>query len=887
MPKKPKTIVAVHIQTHKRIATEVGVGVIMLTSLTVGAAIVLSLFGLVERSSTNLSYAASGPVSGQDNLAYVPNELLVKVAENADIQAAVDQVIAQPLTVYVNSRGVVVQKGSKSYEQALQPGAAKSGIQKKQVTVQLAKPAEQIFNRTEKHAVLDRWYRVVFAPAALDLVQLRDQFAQNTTTIEEAQLNTFFHADAAPNDEYFSLSGSWGQPYEDLWGLKRVDADDAWTRVYRSTGDANADGTIDEKDITFLQGYIFSGDHAPDPIEKGDVNGDGLVNVSDVVYLTAYLETGGPRPMDYPRERPVIAVIDSGVDTGHEDIAGNIWKNTAEIAGNHIDDDQNGYVDDAEGWNFVTCERLIGSTCYDAHPANENVDDLHGHGTHVAGIISAEYNNGKGIAGVCPQCVIMPLRGLNRFGGGMSQWLAEAVVYAADNGADIMNNSWGGTQPSPIVEDAFTYAAAQGVLAVASAGNANRDIAGVFPASYSTVMSVGATSIDDTKVNFSNYGKATQTSKGVDISAPGGDNTGKSWKTVILPSAFKSGYHSSSLPGAYAEKGYGAEVIAQQATLYAGTGPDHGIIDVYFWDEAQHAWSVITSIDTYAAVPSFSRFSITIPPAPNPFFLDGRLRFFISSKKNYRSSGNTIDIDGILFKLFNEERDDSSFAYYDSTQDIELSRNILSLRAFDTYMYPQDCCIIGTGYLHASGTSMSAPFVAGAAGLLLTQDPGRSASDIAGRLNSLADPIDSVNPGYVSMLGGRLNVLRAIHEDAHAVLKVTSVTPSATLSGKPVTLAVDIINTGTLAENIRGKLSCKGSYVTISDSDTTFDSIEWGERASNRNNALTLSLTSNIPDSTSSVSCSLILTAKDGSSAEHAFSLPLASVTEQIARPEQ
>ncbi|MCB0371363.1 MAG: S8 family serine peptidase, partial [Bdellovibrionales bacterium] len=128
-------------------------------------------------------------------------------------------------------------------------------------------------------------------------------------------------------------------------------------------------------------------------------------------------------------EGVVVAVVDTGLDLTHADIAENVWTNEGEIPGNGIDDDQNGYIDDVHGWDFGD--------------QDNDVDDFQGHGTHVAGTIAAVGNNSEGIIGVAPKSKIMPVKGFSSYGGGTTSSLAAAIVYAAMNGADVISNSWG------------------------------------------------------------------------------------------------------------------------------------------------------------------------------------------------------------------------------------------------------------------------------------------------------------------------------------------------------------------------------------------------------------------------------------------------------------
>lgn len=193
----------------------------------------------------------------------------------------------------------------------------------------------------------------------------------------------------------------------------------------------------------------------------------------------------------------VVAVIDTGVDYNHPDLVNNIWSNNDEIPNNGIDDDSNGFVDDVRGWDFQRQD-------------NDPMDE-YGHGTFCAGIISAVGNNGKGISGVCWNCKIMPIKTLLT-----SSKLAEAIVYAADNGADVISMSWGGYSYSQLQKDALDYAYNRNVVLIASAGNDNNSRRH-YPSGYDNVISVAATDSNDKKAVFSNYGPW------IDVAAPGVD----------------------------------------------------------------------------------------------------------------------------------------------------------------------------------------------------------------------------------------------------------------------------------------------------------------------------------------------------------------------------
>ena len=204
----------------------------------------------------------------------------------------------------------------------------------------------------------------------------------------------------------------------------------------------------------------------------------------------------------------IVAVIDTGVDYTHEDLAGNMWTNPGEIQGNGLDDDNNGFVDDYYGWDF---------TYDDNDPMDGN-----SHGTHVSGTIGGVGNNGKGVAGVSWNTNIMAVKFLDDDGYGWTSDAIDAINYATMMGADIMSNSWGGGEYSSALEAAIRYADEAGILFVASAGNdaEDTDYYTVYPAGYDipNVISIAATDKNDNLASFSNFGSST-----VDIGAPGID----------------------------------------------------------------------------------------------------------------------------------------------------------------------------------------------------------------------------------------------------------------------------------------------------------------------------------------------------------------------------
>ena len=215
-----------------------------------------------------------------------------------------------------------------------------------------------------------------------------------------------------------------------------------------------------------------------------------------------------------------VAVIDTGVDYTHPDLSGNIWINQAELNGvEGEDDDGNGYVDDVSGWDFAGRDETD-LTDEDADPM-----DVDGHGTHVAGIIAAKGNNGLGISGVCWNVKIMPIKIQADNSDYMEDWdIIRALLYAMDQGARIVNCSFGGSAYQRTEFEAFAALRDAGILAVCASGNDgyNTDLAGQqnYPSSYDlpNILSVGASNQADLLVSYSNYGLIS-----VDLVAPGMD----------------------------------------------------------------------------------------------------------------------------------------------------------------------------------------------------------------------------------------------------------------------------------------------------------------------------------------------------------------------------
>lgn len=262
--------------------------------------------------------------------------------------------------------------------------------------------------------------------------------------------------------------------------------------------------------------------------------------------------------------RPIVAVLDSGVDINHPELKGNLWVKEEECGDNTKDADKNGLFGECYGWNFTEDIKS---------DAARDVSDVDGHGTHIAGIIAA-LNNGTGMVGVMPTALIMPVKVMKDSNSKSevqsSDAFALGIRYAVDNGADVINMSlgWPRSLETKALRDAVNYALSQGVPIIAAAGN-NNSSEPLYPCAYDGVICVAASSVDGNFAGFSNFGGH------VDTIAPGESILGLN--PILLEPEFFS-VHGFELRSGTSQA---APLVAGLVAALKAKNPDTTIDDLY------------------------------------------------------------------------------------------------------------------------------------------------------------------------------------------------------------------------------------------------------------------------------------------------------------------
>jgi subtilisin family serine protease len=438
----------------------------------------------------------------------------------------------------------------------------------------------------------------------------------------------------------------------------------------------------------------------------------------------------------------VIAVIDSGADYNHPDLSANIWINPGEVAGNGVDDDGNGYVDDIRGWDFVD---------EDNDPIDSN-----DHGSHVAGTIAAVGNNSTGVAGLCWAAKIMVLRFLNAFGEGDTANSIRAIEYANAKGAHVINNSWGGGGFSHALKDAIDASSAVVVCAAGNDGTDN-DSTPDYPASYtsSNIIAVAATDQDDNLASFSNYGATS-----VDVAAPGTNiYSSKPSRQTVWSDNFDDNDISNWATGGD-KNTWGTSDSLFFSGSYSLTDSPGGEYE--------------NDTDSWAQAPVVDLFGISDPKLE--FELNGISESYYDflyvevSTDSLPWTNQDVLVGGVVFKsgISGSTLDNWLSATVDlkayqgeNTVHIRFRFKSDNIETYDGW-YIDDVTVTaasssydGTEYQYLDGTSMAAPHVSGVAALIKAQRPSLTNTEIKAAIENSVDSKASLS-GRVAT-GGRVN----------------------------------------------------------------------------------------------------------------------------------
>ncbi|HSQ36157.1 MAG TPA: S8 family serine peptidase [Candidatus Binatia bacterium] len=425
----------------------------------------------------------------------------------------------------------------------------------------------------------------------------------------------------------------------------------------------------------------------------------------------------------------VLAVLDSGVDYLHEDLAANMWVNPGEVAGNGVDDDGNGFVDDVHGYDFAA----------DNQGGRDNDPmDIDSHGSHVAGTIAAAGDNGAGVCGVNWNVQIMALKcsrpDESIFDSDTIAAMEYAVRMKKDFGVNLVaiNASFGGGGENPVEKDIIAAAGEQNIILVCAAGNNGMDneTTPFFPAGYDlpNIISVAATAADDELADFSNYGVNS-----VDIAAPG----------VAILSTVRSG-------------------MGSEATLISGA-ISYQAIPMEFAGSTPAAGLVGQLVDCGLGLDS------TFFPAA----VTGNIALIERGEKTFQEKALNAQAAGaVAAVIYNNEEGNFSGTLGDAGNWIP----VMSLARQDGLaekalgLHPVTFILAPGNYEFMDGTSMAAPHVCGAVGLLAAQYPADATSKLVARIVTAADPVQALNGKIKS--GARLNLARALAQKLLLALAV-------------------------------------------------------------------------------------------------------------------
>lgn len=438
----------------------------------------------------------------------------------------------------------------------------------------------------------------------------------------------------------------------------------------------------------------------------------------------------------------VVAIIDTGVNYRHPDIEANLWTNLFEIPDNGLDDDGNGFIDDVHGWDFAD---------HDPIPM-----DASGHGTHVAGIIASEGNNGTGVAGVAGRVRIMPLRFMNAFDTGSTADAVAAIEYAEAAGVCIINCSWGSTGYSISLRETMADSRALFICAAGNTGSDN-DISNFYPAGFAlpNVLSVAASDQADELAWFSNFGQRT-----VHVAAPGIRifNLANA-RQLVWQENFDTQWIDNWTFGG--DQDFWTDAIPPNGGDKALSGAPPG-----GYDAGVDAWAVTPALDLRQAEGAKLEFRLLggCPPGgdhltvelstdrlnwhPSPLKLGGSVVYAGVSDILPYWTPVMLDLglwEGhvpvyVRFRFLSDDSESGEGFYID---DLNVST-----------------CADSESYTYMAGTSMAAAYVSGLAALVYSRDPNLSGLQIKDIITNSVDLLPNFKGCIIS--GGRINALNAL-----------------------------------------------------------------------------------------------------------------------------
>jgi subtilisin family serine protease len=496
-----------------------------------------------------------------------------------------------------------------------------------------------------------------------------------------------------------------------------------------------------------------------------NVNGTNGTDDADIDALEAWDVTTGSSDV-------VVAVVDSGVDVNHPDLAVNIWTNPGEIPANGIDDDDNGYIDDVNGWDFYV---------------NDNDPrDANGHGTHVAGTIAAAGNNATGVTGVSWSAQIMALRFLDAWGIGDTARAIAAIQYATEMGADIINNSWGGGPYSQPLKDAIDASDALFVCAAGNSGS-NNDRTPYYPSSYSSanIISVAASDQGDALAYFSNYGAAS-----VDVAAPGTNiYSAAPGRETVWEDDFDDGNISGWVTGGTNDS-WGATAEERYSGAYSLTDSPGAN---YLNNTNSWARSPVVDLSDHTAAKLEFKIYGTAEWWFDVLWVEASTNAVIWQAVNLQVSGDpalgtgvtgafgswttiTADLEGYdnkntVYVRFRFESDDSNTAagYYIDDVQVTAASSVYS----------------GTEYRYLQGTSMATPHVSGLAALIKAHAPAMTSIQIKAAIENNVDFKAALNNKVAS--DGRINAAASLDIDPPSIVEF----PVIDSAGDTITVTYD------------------------------------------------------------------------------------------------